>query len=173
MTTVKILRKDLIKISRNTAWDLKEAATSTISRFLPRSPDHYFIENHDHHPHLWPSSSWPSLRPSQITTAHPFLSARPPFLVSALLESLEFLTGDTSDFCSASLKPLGDTLLLTPLLMVQNLRTGGPDFQELLRVILTADIISGTLFNSSGTLFRAPETIKSSGTLFRQFSPIY
>ena len=40
-------------------------------------------------------------------------------------------------------------------------------------VNLKTDIISGTLFNSSGTLFRAPETIKSSGTLFRQFSPIY
>ena len=40
-------------------------------------------------------------------------------------------------------------------------------------VNLKAEIISGTLFNSSGTLFRAPETIKSSGTLFRQFSPIY
>ena len=55
--------------------------------------------------------------------------------------------------------------------MVQILRTGAPDFQELLRVILTADITSGTLFNSSGTLFWAPETIDSSGTLFRQFDP--
>ena len=34
--------------------------------------------------------------------------------------------------------------------MVQILRTGGPDFQEILRVILTADIISGTHFSFSG-----------------------
>ena len=34
--------------------------------------------------------------------------------------------------------------------MVQILRTGGPDFQEVLRVILTADIISGAHFSSSG-----------------------
>ena len=38
-------------------------------------------------------------------------------------------------------------------------------------VNLKTDIISGTLFNSSGTLFWAPETIDSSGTLFRQFDP--
>ena len=42
------------------------------------------------------------------------------------------------------------TLLLAPLLMVQILRKGGPDFQEVLRVILTADIISGAHFSSSG-----------------------
>ena len=42
------------------------------------------------------------------------------------------------------------TLLLAPLLMVQILRTGGPDFQEVLRVILTADIISGAHFSFSG-----------------------
>ena len=42
------------------------------------------------------------------------------------------------------------TLLLAPLLMVQILRTGGPDFQEVLRVILTADIISGAHFSCSG-----------------------
>ena len=40
-------------------------------------------------------------------------------------------------------------------------------------VNLKTDIISGTLFNISGILFRAPETIKSSGTLFRRFGPIY
>ena len=40
-------------------------------------------------------------------------------------------------------------------------------------VNLKTDIISGTLFNISGALFRAPETIKTSGTLFRQFGPIY
>ena len=34
--------------------------------------------------------------------------------------------------------------------MVQILRTGGPDFQEVLRVILTADIISGAHFSFSG-----------------------
>ena len=39
-------------------------------------------------------------------------------------------------------------------------------------VNLKTDIISGTLFNISGALFRAPETIKTSGTLFRQFGPI-
>ena len=40
-------------------------------------------------------------------------------------------------------------------------------------VNLKTDIISGALFNISGTLFRAPETIKISGALFRQFGPIY
>ena len=40
-------------------------------------------------------------------------------------------------------------------------------------VNLKTDIISGTLFNISGALFRAPETIKTSGTLFRQVGPIY
>ena len=40
-------------------------------------------------------------------------------------------------------------------------------------VNLKTDIISGALFNISGALFRAPETIKISGALFRQFGPIY
>ena len=40
-------------------------------------------------------------------------------------------------------------------------------------VNLKTDIISGALFNISGPLFRAPETKKSSGALFRQFGPIY
>ena len=57
------------------------------------------------------------------------------------------------------------TLLLAPLLMVQILRTGGPDFQELLRVILTADITSGTHFSFSGTHFWLQY---SSGTQFAQ-----
>ena len=45
------------------------------------------------------------------------------------------------------------TLLLAPLLMVQILRTGGPDFQGILGVILTADIISGPLYSFSGAPF--------------------
>ena len=49
--------------------------------------------------------------------------------------------------------------------MVQILRTGAPDFQELLRVILTADITSGTLFSFSGTHFWLQD---SSGTQFAQ-----
>ena len=61
--------------------------------------------------------------------------------------------------------PVVATLLLAPLLMVQILRTGGPDFQELLRVILTADITSGTLFSFSGTHFWLQY---SSGTQFAQ-----
>ena len=58
-----------------------------------------------------------------------------------------------------------DTLLLAPLLMVQILRTGGPDFQEFLRAILTADITSGTLFSFSGTHFWLQD---SSGTQLAQ-----
>ena len=45
------------------------------------------------------------------------------------------------------------TLLPAPLLMVQILRTGGPDFQGSLGVILTADIISGPLYSFSGAHF--------------------
>ena len=67
--------------------------------------------------------------------------------------------------CIRGLKRGWGTLLLVPLLMVQILRTGGPDFQELLRVILTADITSGTHFSFSGTHFWLQY---SSGTQFAQ-----